>query len=152
MTAARPTKTPTNASDGNRISPSGLASVAVHPNTAVTSSKTKRTAVAVIVPRTVIIPGRHGVTGPSSIRGPGADGGAQTSPPGLGGVGAAHPARSASNFFSFSSGFGTGHSLRRRRDLPPAEIYPPWRLHWRAAATSQRSMPSPNASRIVMAG
>jgi hypothetical protein len=103
----------------------------------------------VIVPFTVIMPGRHGVMGPSSTRGPGALGGAQTSPPGLGGVGAAQPARSASSFFSFNSGFGTRHSLRDGVSAVSANLSVA-SFALASIATSQQLMPPPMASRFVM--
>src|SRR5688572_4854349 len=104
MTAAKPTMTPNKATPGKLIDcvPSGFTtvpSVIIHPTVALARRRTKRTAVAVIEPRTVIIPDRHGVTGPSLTPPAGPAGGAQTSPPRLGGWGAAQPARASSSFF-----------------------------------------------------
>ena len=75
---------------------------------ALISRSTNSIAVLAIEPPTVIIPGRHGVTGPSSIGGTVVcPGGAHTVPPGLGAFGAAHPALAASNCFSLRIGLGT---------------------------------------------
>ena len=71
MTQTKPTITPTMARPGKLTSICPVAGsvvagdVFIQPTTALASSSTKSTAVAVIEPRTVIIPGRHGVTGPS---------------------------------------------------------------------------------------
>jgi hypothetical protein len=73
-----------------------------------------------IVPLTVIAP-RHADTGPSvtgavgTIGAPGAvDGGAQTWPPGLGGVGAAHPAWASASRFSLRIAFCIGDRFLQR--------------------------------------
>ena len=70
MTAPKPTMTPKRAMPGKLIDcvPSGfwmVPSVIIQPTVALARRRTKRTAVAVIEPRTVIIPDRHGLTGPS---------------------------------------------------------------------------------------
>ena len=105
------------------IEPSGLVVVAVvliQPTVALASSSTNSTAVAVIEPRTVITPGRHGVTGPSEtgvvvgvVGVP--PGGAQVVPPGLGACGAAQPDCASSNVLSFRIGLGTSGLPSNRR-------------------------------------
>ena len=73
MTQAKPTMTPTRARPGKLISISPVCGLVVagdvfiQPTTALASSSTNSTAVAVIEPRTVIMPGRHGLTGPSEM-------------------------------------------------------------------------------------
>jgi hypothetical protein len=107
-TQPKPTMTPTNASGGNVAVSGSFVVAAIQPAVAVVSSSAKRTAVAVIVPLTLIMPGRHGLIGPSVTGTPaGPDGGAQTSPPRLGGFGAAQPARASSSFLSFRIGLAT---------------------------------------------
>src|SRR5690554_2362819 len=73
MTATKPTPRPTQASIGNENpvlgSSMSIVSVAIQPNTALVSSSTNNTAVALMVPLTVIVSRCHGVTGPSVIGG-----------------------------------------------------------------------------------
>jgi hypothetical protein len=111
MTQAKPMITPTMAIAGNSTWPS-VVLVAFQPATALIRSSVNNTAVALIVPLTVMAP-THGLTGPSSIRVPASAGAGHTCPPGLGASGAAHPACASASFFSFIIGLGTGHSVSR---------------------------------------
>src|SRR5687768_2849963 len=110
MAMPKPTTTPTSARLGNsnvsRPSASSPGDSAEnHPAVALASSNTNRTAVAVIVPLTVISPPRHVETGPSVTGAPGGAGGAHTAPPGLGAVGAAQPACASASRLSFRTRF-----------------------------------------------
>jgi hypothetical protein len=69
-------------------------------------------------PRTVIIPARHGLIGPSSIWDVGEPGGPHTAPPGLGALGAAQPARASSKFLSLRIGLGTSAPFTGTRHAP----------------------------------
>ena len=99
--------------------------------------------VLVIVPLTVIAP-RHVETGPSvtgavgTLGAPGAvDGGAQTWPPGLGGVGAAHPACASASRFSFRIAFCIAD--RSSNVAPPLWCRPP--INRTAEADRRRETP-----------
>ena len=131
----------------------------IQPTVALASSSTNSTAVAMIEPRTVIMPGRHGLTGPSVIGVvvvPALAGGPHTVPPGLGDVGAAQPVRASSKVLSLRIGLGTrlpshgapprrvGKSSHRLRACGYSAggshvVSPPrWRHGWRAIAAGDR--------------